>query len=254
MYRRACGRGRRRRRRSRLPLYAFLLAALSFTLAFTLPPEEKERQQPQAVAVKPVASLSEPSPDPTPPAPDRSAWNLVLANPWNPLPEDYSFTQKTLTNGLEIDERCYSDLQAMMDACRGAGLKPVICSAYRSYEKQEELFQRKVDKLAARGIEDARTEAAREVALPGTSEHQTGLALDIVDMSDQNLDESQEDTAVQKWLIEHSWEYGFILRYPNDKSELTGILYEPWHYRYVGKEAAAAIQEQGVCLEEYLET
>ena len=77
--------------------------------------------------------------------------------------------------------------------------------------------------------------------------------MDIVDVSNQNLDNSQEQTAVQKWLMKHSWEYGFILRYPSDKSEITGIIYEPWHYRYVGKEAAAEIQAQGVCLEEYLE-
>lgn len=258
MYRRACGRGsrRRRRRRSRLPLYTFLLAVLSFTLAFTLPPEEEA--PPQVVTVKPIAVASEPPPvpSPDPPAPDRSAWNLVLANPWHPLPEDYTFTQTTLSNGLTVDQRCYSDLQAMMDACRAAGLSPVICSAYRSYAKQEELFQQKVDKLTARGYsaEDARTEAAKEVALPGASEHQTGLALDIVDANNQNLDESQEDTAVQKWLMEHSWEYGFILRYPAGKSDLTGIIYEPWHYRYVGKEAAASIHELGVCLEEYLGT
>ena len=92
------------------------------------------------------------------------------------------------------------------------------------------------------------------VAVPGTSEHQLGLALDIVDADNQLLDESQENTAVQKWLMEHSWEYGFILRYPNDKSEITGIIYEPWHYRYVGKEDAEKIHSQGVCLEEYLQS
>lgn len=259
---------RRRRRRSRLSLYAFLLAAFAFVMAFALPPEEKARGR--TVTVKSISSLAEADPEPVlppeedpepvlppeeaPPTPDRNAWNLILANPWNPLPEDYTFTQTTLANGLKVDERCYPDLQAMMDACREAGLSPVICSAYRSYEKQEQLFQRKVDKLAAQGYagEDARTEAAKAVALPGTSEHQTGLALDIVDLNNQNLDESQEDTAVQKWLMEHSWEYGFILRYPSGKSELTGIIYEPWHYRYVGREAAQEIHEQGVCLEEYL--
>ena len=100
--------------------------------------------------------------------------------------------------------------------------------------------------------EAAEAEAGKVVAVPGTSEHQLGLALDIVDLNNQNLDTSQEDTPVQKWLIEHSWEYGFILRYPNDKSEITGIIYEPWHYRYVGRDAAREIHERGVCLEEYL--
>ena len=255
MYRRE-SRARRRRRKSRLPLYAFLLAVLSFVLAFTFPPEEKTAPPVRTAAVKPIAAISAPEPvlPAEPEAPDKNQWNLILANPWNPLSEDYAFTQKALPNGLVVDERCYPDLQAMMDACRASGLSPVICSAYRSYEKQEELFRRKVDKLTARGYSagDVQTEAAREVALPGTSEHQTGLAVDIVDLDNQNLDESQEDTAVQKWLREHSWEYGFILRYPSGTSDLTGIIYEPWHYRYVGREAAQAIHDQGVCLEEYL--
>ena len=90
------------------------------------------------------------------------------------------------------------------------------------------------------------------MAVPGTSEHQTGLAVDIVDMNYQLLDEKQEDTAVQKWLIKNSYKYGFILRYPSDKSEITGINYEPWHYRYVGKDVAKEVYEQGVCFEEYL--
>ena len=90
------------------------------------------------------------------------------------------------------------------------------------------------------------------MAIPGTSEHQLGLAVDIVDKHSQVLDNSQADTPAQQWLMEHSWEYGFILRYPEGKSEITGIIYEPWHYRYVGKEAAAEIHELGLCLEEYL--
>ena len=90
--------------------------------------------------------------------------------------------------------------------------------------------------------------------MPGTSEHETGLAVDLVDENNQNLDETQEQTAVQQWMIAHSWEYGFVLRYPNGKSDVTGIIYEPWHYRYVGKEAAREIHETGLCLEEYLQT
>jgi len=90
------------------------------------------------------------------------------------------------------------------------------------------------------------------VALPGTSEHQTGLAVDIVDAGYQSLDEKQERTAVQQWLMKNSWRYGFILRYPNHKSDITGIYYEPWHYRYVGKEAAKEIYEKDICLEEYI--
>ena len=98
----------------------------------------------------------------------------------------------------------------------------------------------------------AEQEAARWVARPGASEHQAGLAVDIVDISYQLLDEAQEDTPVQQWLMAHCADYGFILRYPTDKSALTGVAYEPWHYRYVGAEAARAIMDGGLCLEEYL--
>ena len=143
----------------------------------------------------------------------------------------------------------------MLDACRAAGLEPTICSSYRTQEKQQELYENKIRRLLAEGLsyESAVAEAGTVVAVPGTSEHQTGLALDIVDTSYQHLDEAQENTQVQQWLMEHSWEYGFVLRYPDVKSEVTGIIYEPWHYRYVGVENAKAITESGKCLEEYLD-
>ena len=190
-------------------------------------------------------------PQETPAADD---WRLLLVNKQNPLPDDYSIQTVELRNGLQVDERCYPDLQAMMDACREEGLAPVICSAYRTREYQENLYQSQIEKQLARGYsrEHAETAAGEQVAVPGTSEHQLGLAVDIVDIDYQLLDSSQEDTAVQKWLMEHSWEYGFILRYPDGKSEITGITYEPWHYRYVGRENAEQIHRGGVCLEEYL--
>lgn len=183
-----------------------------------------------------------------------SDWNLLLVNPWNPLPEGYEITLTQLQNGLSVDERCYPDLQDMMDDCRAADLQPVICSDYRSQETQQRLFNNQHNRLIAQGYseENARTEAGKVVAVPGTSEHQLGLAVDIVDIENQILDEDQEKTAVQKWLMENSWRNGFILRYPNDKSNITGIIYEPWHYRYVGKEAAKEIYDLDVCLEEYL--
>ena len=100
--------------------------------------------------------------------------------------------------------------------------------------------------------EDAAVKAATVVAKPGTSEHQVGLALDIVSSEYQELDEAQMETEDQKWLMENSWKYGFILRYPMDKSEITGVIFEPWHYRYVGKKAAKEITEQNITLEEYV--
>lgn len=182
-------------------------------------------------------------------------WNLILVNPWNKIPEDYQVELTELKNGQAVDSRCYPELQQMMDDCRADGLNPVICASYRTMEKQQALFNDKKRRVIREGCPAsmADEEAAKTVALPGTSEHQLGLALDIVDLDYQQLDTRQEETPVQKWLMENSWKYGFILRYPTDKSDITGIIYEPWHYRYVGKEAAKVIHEKGICLEEYLE-
>ena len=198
---------------------------------------------------------AQPSPPAQPAKHSDEDWKLLLVNPWNPLPDGYSVTLTQLKNGHSVDERCYPELQAMMDDCRTAGLSPLICSSYRTQKKQESLFQNQVNKLIAQGFsqDEARNEAGKSIAVPGTSEHQLGLAVDIVDVNNQNLDESQETTPVQRWLMENSWKYGFIFRYPAYKTDLTGVAGEVWHYRYVGKEAAQEIHEQGVCLEEYLE-
>ena len=183
-------------------------------------------------------------------------WKLLLVYPWNKLSENYAATLKLkrLANGLQVDERIYDDLNAMLTDCWGAGLHPVVCSAYRPHATQIRLHDNKIARLRYAGYsyEAAVEEAGRWVAVPGTSEHETGMALDIVSYSYQLLDEAQENTAEQKWFMEHCWEYGFILRYPKDKTEITGIGYEPWHYRYVGRETAAKMKESGLCLEEYI--
>lgn len=181
-------------------------------------------------------------------------WRLLLVGPRHELPEGYTVDLVALKNGLLVDERIYDDLNAMLTDCRAAGLEPIVCSAYRTEETQTRLYRNKISRLLAAGYgrETAQTEAARWVAPPGTSEHQTGMALDIVSASYQLLDSAQAETEEQQWLMEHCWEYGFILRYPEDKVDITGIGYEPWHYRYVGREAALAMRESGECLEEYL--
>ena len=182
-------------------------------------------------------------------------WNLILVNPWNKMPEGYSVSLTQLKNGQSVDSRCYPALQEMMDDCRAAGYDPIICSSYRSNDTQTYLYNRKVNQFKDKGYSDAdaKVEAGKVVAVPGTSEHQLGLAVDIVDTGYQVLDEGQENRPTQKWLMQNSYKYGWILRYPNSKSSITGIIYEPWHYRYVGKEAAKEIYERGICLEEYLQ-
>lgn len=182
-------------------------------------------------------------------------WQLILANPWNTLPDNFTVETKTFPNGHSVDKRIYKELDKMLDAAKEEGLSPIICSSYRTLEKQTSLFEREIDEYLSNGLsnKDAAIEAAKWVAVPGTSEHQTGLAVDIVAESYQLLDKEQENTSEQIWLMQNSYKYGFILRYPESKSDITGISYEPWHYRYVGKDAAKEIYEKGICLEEYLE-
>ena len=181
-------------------------------------------------------------------------WNLLLVNGEHPLPEDFTVALTGLRNGQQVDERMYPALQEMMDDARAAGLSPLICSSYRTEEAQRALYLDKVSEFAEAGYPAAEAEelAAKWVARPGTSEHQTGLAVDIVAESYQHLDAAQADTPEQKWLMEHCWTYGFILRYPSDKAQKTGVCYEPWHYRYVGRLAALEMREREECLEEYL--
>lgn len=255
-----------RRRRRRVLLFPLLLGLMLFLGGFMLGAaravvEEQEEPAVEALTRSPASAVEaqplEPAEVPAEmpeAAVEEDAWQLRLVSAAHPLPEDFEVPELTkLKGGHAIDSRVYPALQQMMDDCRAAGLNPVICSSYRTHDKQEELFRKKVNTLRKQGYsqEEAETEAARWVARPGTSEHETGLAVDIVDKSYQLLDEKQEQTPVQQWLMAHCAEYGFILRYSVEKSDLTGIGYEPWHYRYVGVEAAKAITEQGLCLEEY---
>ena len=176
---------------------------------------------------------------------------LTLVNPWNPLPDSWTPDLVTLSDGRKIDSRCYEAFEEMMDACKAAGYSPFLCSAYRTQETQQGLYDNKVQRLVDSGMseEEAKVEAAKAVAIPGTSEHQLGLAVDIVDANMQDLTDEQENTATQKWLMANSWRYGFIHRYPNGKTDITGIIHEPWHYRYVGKDAAQDIFNRDITLE-----
>ena len=179
---------------------------------------------------------------------------LTLVNPWNPLPDDWTVDLVTLDDGHRVDSRCYEAYMEMINACKAAGYSPVNCSSYRTQETQQSLYDNKVQRLISSGMseDEAKTEAAKAVAIPGTSEHQLGLAVDLVDANMQDLTSAQESTETQKWLMANSWRYGFIHRYPNGKTDITGIIYEPWHYRYVGKDAAQEIFNRDITLEEYL--
>ena len=162
----------------------------------------------------------------------------------------------------ELDKKIYEPLKEMMDACNKAleaesgknASKCCVTSGYRTMDDQIRIYNREIEDRMAQGLsrEEAEKSAATAVAVPGTSEHQLGLAVDIVDTGSWSLDEFQADLPAQKWLIANSWEYGFILRYPEGKTDVTGIIYEPWHYRYVGRELAKELHDLGLTLEEYL--
>lgn len=176
-------------------------------------------------------------------------WKLILVNAEHPVPEDYSVTLKELRNDQWVDERIYPELQQMFDDARAEGIYPLINESYRSAERQQEILDNYIAAYEAEGLstEEAQQRALEVVAKPGTSEHQLGLALDII------VEYEEDSTVTWQWLKENCWRYGFILRYPEDKTEITGISYEPWHFRYVGAEAAQQITERGITLEEYLE-
>lgn len=180
---------------------------------------------------------------------------LILVNPWNNVPENYTVPLGEV-EGYLVDRRAQRALSDMLDDCRAQGYLPIICSAFRTQEYQEMLYRNKILRLLDEGVsrQDAPEVAAQSVALPGTSEHQLGLAVDIISETYTNLDRFQERTEVQQWLMNNCWRYGFILRYPNGTSETTGIIYEPWHYRYVGYVTAKAVHDSGLVFEEYLKT
>ena len=182
-------------------------------------------------------------------------WNMVLVNGDHPMEEGYVPQLKELEEGLSLDSRIIDAAKEMLADAKKAGLHIDICSAYRSVERQEQVFGESMKERVKDGMSywDAFNETSLNVAIPGTSEHALGLALDLISNQYTELDERQETTAEAKWLKENCHKYGFILRYPPEKTNITGIIYEPWHYRYVGVENATEIMKLGITLEEYLQ-
>ena len=176
-------------------------------------------------------------------------WNLLVVNRWNEIPEDFSVSLTELSNGQKVDSRIYPYLQEMFDEMKADGIYPIVREGYRTAEEQEKIFNEKVQAYMNEGYFRTMAEriAKEWVALPGTSEHQLGIAVDI------NADKAHSaNDEVYEWLAENAYKYGFILRYPQGKEDITGTGYEPWHYRYVGVEAAEEIFNSRICLEEYL--
>lgn len=186
---------------------------------------------------------------------DKTQWNLTLASPDHPLPKNFTVETAELYNGLLFDARAAAALDQMISDGNEQGLSLMVCSAYRTMDKQITLFNEEVEKQ--KNVNDLPEDEAIQtaktiVAYPGTSEHNLGLAADIVATHHQTLDEEFAQTDEAIWLKEHCAEYGFILRYPKGKEDITKIIFEPWHFRYVGTEVAKEIMEKGITLEEYL--
>ena len=180
-------------------------------------------------------------------------WKLVLVNKQHPIPDDYEFELGTISGSMQCDERVIAPLFDMLKAARAEGVNLIVCSPYRDIDRQTMLFGNKVDRYMGGGMSymDAYNLASQAVTVPGSSEHQIGLAVDIITDGYSSLDEGFGDTAAGKWLADNSAKYGFILRYPSGKEEITSIEYEPWHFRYVGVDAANVITDNGLCLEEF---
>ena len=181
-------------------------------------------------------------------------WSLVLINEVHPLDTEYRPELAEIVEGKFVDQRIVDDLSEMLQDAVGEGMDMYICSEYRDYEEQRQVFNTTMVDWINQGKSplEAYEETKKSVAVPGTSEHASGLALDIASTQYGELDEKQAETAEAKWLAENCWKYGFILRYPPEKSAVTGIVFEPWHYRYVGKDVAKEIKEKDITLEEYL--
>ena len=177
-------------------------------------------------------------------------WNLILVNRENYIPADYEVQLTELSNGKKVDSRIYPELQEMFNAARAQGYGLFVREGYRTQEEQQQLMNEKIEAYENEGKSksEAKKLAEQWVAIPGTSEHQLGIAVDI------NADTTKSSSDdVYNWLAENAHTYGFIKRYPSNKTDITGVINEPWHYRYVGKEAALEIYSQGICLEEYID-
>lgn len=227
------------------------------------PPAATEEPGPTTEPTAEPAPTEEPaSTTPVGTKPEQS-WSTMLVNQWSYMPEGYvpdvreiSYEGVSPLNN-KFDVRAADALEKMLADARSAGYNMYLVSAYRSHDYQVSLFNRKVNEYKALGYDDATaySEASQWVAIPGTSEHCTGLAADIVSSTwynyNSDLTHDFEDTDHFDWLYEHCADYGFILRYPKGAESITGITYEPWHYRFVGVDAAKYIMENHITLEEF---
>lgn len=214
----------------------------------TEPQTEPAAEEPQAV---PETKAAEKKSATVIPITDAENWNLAIINTKYPLPDSYAPTLSNAINGsnIQLDSRVSEHYAEMYAAAKLSGCVLTPYSGYHTYALQENTFNRKVNFYVNKGMsaEEANQKASAQVLPAGCSEHNAGLAMDIVSASSDFI-----NTKEYKWLCENAHNYGFILRYPEDKTAITGMNFEPWHWRYVGAQAAKEMKEKNQCLEEYL--
>lgn len=214
----------------------------------TEPQTEPVNEEPQAV---PETKAAEKKPATVIPITDAEKWNLAIINTKYPLPDSYAPTLSNAISGsnIQLDSRVSERYAEMYAAAKLSGCVLTPYSGYHSYALQETTYNRKVNFYINQGIsaEEANQKASAQVLPAGCSEHNAGLAMDIVSASSDFI-----NTKEYKWLCENAHNYGFILRYPEDKTAITGVNFEPWHWRYVGTQAAKEMKGNNQCLEEYL--
>lgn len=241
-------------------IITILLIALAFVLTrFVFRGGKKEAEVTETTVITPTVTTTEAEPEEDENIDNK--WAMFLVNSKNPLPSDYDSMIETEVvfkdwRDYELDSRAADYLKRMVADAKDDGIDLLVVSAYRTIKYQQENFDRSVQDRMDKGMsyDDAYADTLREVAMPGESEHNAGLALDIMSHDYTSMDDAGfENTEAFAWLDKHAAEYGFILRYPKDKEDVTKIIYEPWHYRFVGVYYANEIKKSGLCLEEYFE-
>ncbi|MCR5664303.1 MAG: M15 family metallopeptidase [Oscillospiraceae bacterium] len=180
---------------------------------------------------------------------------LTIVDRDHPVAADYNVEFTLLGGGQMVDSRCVDDLELMLKACAEAGGAPELRGSFRTWGAQEAIYEEALAALIAEGLDAEKAAAAleRRTPLPGCSEHELGLAVDIGEQGSELPLERQGDSFTLRWLAENCWDFGFIVRYPEGKTAITGMEAQPWHFRYVGREAAAQIRDLDLTLEEYIQ-
>ncbi len=234
---------------------AGIVAALALVIRLAGQKEEIAAAVETPVPVSTAIPPASPTPVPGLPAVDVSSWELRLVDISHPLGEQFEPPALTYIGDNEsVDSRVAHDLNLLIGDAKQAGFTVYVCSGYRDYSTQYSIYWEHIDRYEAQGMTREEADAATllEVQYPGCSEHQSGLCVDLLESQDQPMEPEIGGSGLMLWLEQNCADYGFVVRYPDGKTDITGIEYEPWHLRYVGHEAAKYMMEQDLCLEEFL--